>query len=120
MPDSISQVLLKWATEALLLVGSGLMALIWFVYRSDKKRLNDVEEKVAKAITKTEVDVIVSDVKREFRGDHKGLEAKMERIEDSLRSQIRETHDSLQNGIDKVVNILLTRDENDRRRRDGD
>lgn len=117
MPESLSQVLLKWATEGLLLIGSGFMTLAWFVYRADKRRLKDVEDKVAKAITKAEVDVIVGNVKTEFRSDHKGLEAKMERIEDNLRKEIHNSHASLQDGIDKVVNILLTRDENDRRRR---
>ena len=97
---------------------SGFIAMLTYVWRGDRKRLREVEEKMAHAITKSEVDVIVKKVESDFHADHKGLEGKMERIESSLRKEIHESHDSLQNGIDKVVNILLTRDENDRRRRD--
>lgn len=97
---------------------SGFIAVLTYVWRGDRKRLREMEEKMAHAITKPEVDVIVSDVKREFRTDHKGLEGRMDRIEETLRNEIHESHDSLQNGIDKVVNILLTRNDNARRRRD--
>lgn len=102
----------------LVVVVGFLARLVWKIMAKSLSRIKDLEDKVLIAITKPEVDIIVSDVKREFKSDHKGLESKMERIEDSLRTQIMETHDSLQNGIDRVVNILLTRDENDRRRRD--
>lgn len=76
------------------------------------------------AVTLTEVQIIVSDVKREFKGDHSSLDgrigslaSRLDRVETGLRQEIHNSHDSLQGSIDKVVNILLTRDESDRRRR---
>lgn len=97
---------------------TGFIAMLTYIWKGDRKRLKEIEDKMANSITKPEVDVIVARVEADFHADHRGLEGKMERIESSLRKEIHESHDSLQNGIDKVVNILLTRDENDRRRRD--
>lgn len=103
---------------ALVLVVGIITRIVWKVTARLFQRLKAVEDKMAHAVTKPQVDEIVAKVEYEFRTDHKGLEGKMERIQESLRKEIHESHDSLQNGIDKVVNILLTRDENDRRRRD--
>lgn len=109
---------------ALVLVAGVLARIFWKSGARLFSRLNAVEKQMANAVTKTELDIfdrkvdsMVADVKREFKSDHKGLEGKLERIEDNLRKEIHESHASLQDGIDKVVNILVTRDENDRRRR---
>ena len=105
-------------------VTAAFLGLVSYIWRSDRRqqaedreRIRQLEIKVSNAITEPEVKVIVDDVKREFRSDHAGLAGRLDRVETGLRQEIRVSHDSLQSSLDKVVSILLTRDESDRRRR---
>lgn len=124
-------IILGWLWKGLAVIGAAFFSLAGLLWKGDRarikkdsERITELEIKVSHAITKPEVIAIAQEMEREFKDDHSGLEGKIlslsmrvDRVETGLRQEIHASHDSLQGSIDKVVNILLTRDASDRRRR---
>ncbi len=61
---------------------------------------------MARAVTITQVEHLIEKVEKEFKEDHIGLNLKLNRVEDGLKNEIRESHDSLQGSINGIYNIL--------------
>ena len=87
--------------------------LIGFIYRNDRKKVNSnsdritaLEKQMPQAVTMPQVESLVAKVEKEFKEDHIGLNARLNRVEDGLKKEIRETHDSLQGSINGLYNIL--------------
>ena len=82
--------LLGWLWDGLAALAGLVGILLMFIWRGDRARLKIVEEKVAHAITKPEVDVIVRDVKDEFKDDHKTIIQQVRSSNDELRTELRD------------------------------
>lgn len=70
-----------------------LGTLYWYIWKGDRRRLKTLEEKMASAVTKHEVEVIVGKVQDRFREEHNGLAEKIESVHAEIRSnklEIRE------------------------------
>lgn len=79
-----------------------LGTLYWYIWKGDRRRLKVLEEKMASAVTKHEVEVIVGKVQDRFRDEHKGLAEKIESVHQALiinkqeiREDIKELRDAL-------------------------
>ena len=95
----------------------GLLGFIYFGDRkqmaADRARITALEKQMAQAATIQQVEGLADKLKAEFRSDHHGLDArllrlddKLERVEDGLKKEISESHDSLQGSINGIYNIL--------------
>lgn len=85
-------------------ISGAFLTLLGYFWKGDRKRLKTLEEQVSQAITKEEVDVIVADVKREFRQEHQSIITQIDRRHDELREDIRDLRNMLSkpwNGQDK-------------------
>ena len=70
---------------------TGLLAtLYWYIWRGDRRRLKTLEEKMAHAITKPEVDAIVNRVESNFRDEHQNIINAINRSHNELRQDIRD------------------------------
>lgn len=70
-----------------------LGTLYWYIWKGDRRRLKVLEEKMASAVTKHEVEIIVGKVQDRFREEHKGLAEKIESVHQEIkanRQDIRE------------------------------
>ena len=90
-----------------------IVTLLGFIYFGDRKqmaadraRITALEKQMAQAVTMSQVEHLVEKVEREFKEDHIGLNLKLNRVEDGLKQEIRESHDSLQGSINGIYNIL--------------
>lgn len=72
------------------LIASAFTGLIWYLYRTDRSRIKRLEEQVARAITKPEVEIIVERVERDFRQEHQTIIGIIEKRHDELRQDLRD------------------------------
>ncbi len=117
MQESIPKEVWIWLKDIVLYLAGAVIALLTVIWRLDRSSgnrrmtvLDDkytaLEEKVAQAITRPEVERIVEKVVQDFSKQHAGLETRMQRVEDGLKKEIHEVHDSLQGSINGIYNIL--------------
>ncbi len=95
MLDAFAKEVLKWAADVIVILVGAIGSLSYFILRGDRRRLSAVEEKVANAITKTEVMVIVKDVEGRVRIDHERIVNELRNIKDDLREDIQELRRAL-------------------------
>lgn len=95
MLDALKTEALRWAAEVIAFLASALVTISYFILRGDRRRLTAVEEKVANAITKTEVMVIVKDVEGRVRIDHERIVHELRSIKNDLREDIHELRRAL-------------------------
>lgn len=100
---------ITWLWEIVSAVLAGIVLLLGLIYKSDKKqidadreRIQTLEEKMASAVTLSQVNEIVDRVEMNFRDEHKSIEARMQRAEDRLSVAITNSHDSLQASIEPL------------------
>ena len=115
---------LWWIITSIL---GAIVFLVGFIYNRDRGQINkdrerivkleeiasDLETKMSHAVTMKEVEYVAGKLKAEFKDDHHELDAKLlrlddklERVEDGLKREITESHDSLQGSINGIYNIL--------------
>ena len=98
--------ILKYTLGFIGALGAALTALYMYIWRGDRARIKVLEDKMSQAVTMPQVETIVAKVEKEFKEDHIGLNARLTHVEDGLRKEIRETHDSLQLSINGIYTIL--------------
>lgn len=70
-----------------------LGTLYWYIWKGDRRRLKSLEEKMASAVTKHEVEIIVGKVQDRFREEHADLYKKIETVHEEVklgRQEMRE------------------------------
>ena len=76
------------------------LGLAWYVWKGDRERLRIVEERVSHAITKPEVDQIVSRIEVDFHAEHKSIVNIIDRRHEELREDIRDLRNVITGGWD--------------------
>lgn len=71
-------------------IPAALVAVLWYLYRGDRRRIQDLEAAVAQAITKSEVENIVNRVEAEFKDEHKSIINEVRGSNQELRDELRE------------------------------
>lgn len=73
--------------------GAIMTGLVSFIISKERKRIDDLEDYVSKhsmtAITRPEVEIIVNNVKMEFKDDHKDIIKALDKRHDEIREDIR-------------------------------
>lgn len=82
-----------------------LATLYWYIWKGDRRRLKSLEEKMAQAVTKHEVEVIVGKVQDRFREEHKDLFEKIE----SVHVEIRINKQEIREDIKELREALTTK-----------
>lgn len=72
-----------------------LGTLYWYIWKGDRRRLKVLEEKMASAVTKPEVELIVAKVQERFRSDHQGLAEKIESVHEEIRTNRQEIREDI-------------------------
>ena len=83
---------LAWANG---IIATVLGTLYWYIWKGDRRRLKVLEEKMASAVTKHEVEVIVGRVQDRFRDEHKGLAEKIESVHEEIRANRQEIREDI-------------------------
>lgn len=81
----IDGILVKFFAWVFGIVAALLGTLYWYIWRGDRRRLTALEEQMSKAVTKPEVEFIVSKIQERFHAEHKGLFDKIETVHDEVR-----------------------------------
>ena len=76
--------------ENAMLLLSGLAGLFWYVWRGDRHVLKTLEEKTHKSLTKPECDIIIKEVKEEFKEQQKSFIQEVRTANDGIRAEILE------------------------------
>lgn len=83
---------IEWLWWALATLGALMSSLAIFVWKSDRKRLEDLEDYVSKhamtAITRPEVEIIVNNVKMEVKDDHRDIINALDKRYNEIREDI--------------------------------
>jgi len=123
MQESIPKEVWIWLKDILFALASLVVALLGLLWRSDRKRLSSLEEKVAHAITRPEVEKIVEKVVTDFSSQHSRLEYRLQSVEEGLKDEITGSHNSLKSDLGEVqdsikrIYEILTRPYNGNERR---
>ena len=72
-----------------------LATLYWYIWKGDRRRLKVLEEKMASAVTKHEVEIIVGKVQDRFREEHGELYNKIETVHEEVRLGRKETREDI-------------------------
>lgn len=102
LDDGLILKFFAWITGGIITILSGLA---WYIWKGDRRRLKVVEEKMAQAVTKHEVEVIVGKVQDRFREEHKDLFEKIE----SVHVEIRINKQEIREDIKELREALTTK-----------
>ena len=84
--------IIEWLWWVLASFGAIMTGLVTFIISKERKRIDDLEDYVSKhsmtAITRPEVEIIVNNVKMEFKDEHKDIINALDKRYDELRSDI--------------------------------
>ena len=77
------------------LVATALASLFWYFWKDDRRRIKDLEDNASghKGITRLEVEIIVGNIKAEFKEDHREIREDQEGILKLLGQHRNETRD---------------------------
>lgn len=96
--------IINWLWAAVGMVAAAFSFLFKMIWSGDRKRIVSLENKMAHAITKSEVDLIVEKVEKDFRREHQEIIRVIERNHDELREDIdRAVHMTVRpwNGVER-------------------
>ena len=85
---------LGWLWDGLVVLAGAVAALALLILRGYRNRLETVEEKMAQAITKPEVETIVHRVEDEFKEEHNTILKAISEGHAETRSYIRDMFDA--------------------------